>query len=44
MEDLINSFDCFERAIQLDPDNYEWRNYIAGFYLEKKKENGYYIY
>jgi len=25
----------FEKAISLEPDNLEWRNYVGGLYLEK---------
>jgi tetratricopeptide (TPR) repeat protein len=26
----------FEKAIEMEPDNCEWRNYIGGLYLEKR--------
>lgn len=25
----------FEKAIDLEPDNVEWRNYVGGLYIEK---------
>ncbi len=32
--DLQKAAKYFERAISLNPKNFEWRNYIGGLYLE----------
>jgi hypothetical protein len=36
---LLDNYDLacekFEKAIALEPENIDWRNYIGGLYLEK---------